>query len=71
MFRMLELSPYLIVAVFNQVKNNRGISEREIVAHLLKKTGLESERIKESIIKSIKFLLEAKLISVLTGEKKK
>ena len=71
MFRMLELSPYLIVAVFNQIKNNRGISESEIVTHLLKKTGLESERIKESIIKSITFLLESKLISVLPGEKKK
>ncbi|MGC9779903.1 MAG: hypothetical protein HZR80_11720 [Candidatus Heimdallarchaeota archaeon] len=68
---MLELSPYLIVAVFNQIKNNRGVSEEEIVNNLLKKTGLESDRIKESIKKSIDFLLDSKLIAVLPGEKKR
>ena len=68
---MLELSPYLIVAVFNLIKNNRGISEEEITTHLTKKTGLDNEKIKSSILKSISFLIDSNLITFLPGEKKK
>ncbi|HUT80371.1 MAG TPA: DNA double-strand break repair nuclease NurA [Candidatus Bathyarchaeia archaeon] len=68
---MLELSPYLIVTTFNMIKNNRGISDEEIIEQVHKKTGLSSERLKETIIKSIDFLLDAKLIEVLPAEKKK
>ena len=68
---MLELSPYLIVAVFNLIKAKRGISEEEIIEHLESKTGIDSERIKSLIEKSISFLIESKLISFIPDEKKK
>ncbi|NHJ85951.1 MAG: DNA double-strand break repair nuclease NurA [Asgard group archaeon] len=68
---MLELSPYLIVTVFNLVKNNRGISEEELIDQLVKKTGLDSENVKQSIQKSISFLLDSKLIETLSGEIKR
>ena len=65
---MLELSPYLIVTVFNIIKSNRGIPEEDIINNLIQKTGFSSERIRELILKSIQFLLDSKLISVLPGE---
>ena len=68
---MLELSPYLIVAIFNLIKNNRGISEVEIIDHILQKTGIDNEKIKTTVRKSITFLLDSKLISNLPGETKK
>ena len=68
---MLELSPYLIVSIFNHIKKNRGISEDEIVNHVKNKTGLTAERLRESTSKSINFLLDSKLITLLSGETKK
>ncbi|NHJ46472.1 MAG: DNA double-strand break repair nuclease NurA [Asgard group archaeon] len=68
---MLELSPYLIVTVFNIIKNNRGISEEDIIERVHKKTGLRTDRLKDQTIKSISFLLEAKLITIYPGEKNK
>jgi len=65
---MLELSPYLIVTLFNLIKKNRGIAEEEIIQSLSKQTGLESSRLKEVIRKSLTFLLESKLIVALPGE---
>ncbi|NHJ04843.1 MAG: hypothetical protein EAX90_08465 [Candidatus Heimdallarchaeota archaeon] len=67
----MELSPYLIVAIFNLIKNNRGISEEEIIEQLTKKTGIDNEKIRNSILKSITFLIESKLISDLPGENKR
>ncbi|NHK32940.1 MAG: DNA double-strand break repair nuclease NurA [Asgard group archaeon] len=68
---MLELSPYLIVTIFNIIKNNRGISQEEIMEKVHNKIGLVSERVNDSIIKSTEFLIEAKLITTLPGERKK
>ncbi|NHJ38763.1 MAG: DNA double-strand break repair nuclease NurA [Asgard group archaeon] len=68
---MLELSPYLIVTIFNIIKNNRGINQDEIIEIVNKKIGLESERVNESILKSIEFLEESKLITIMPGESKK
>lgn len=68
---MLELSPYLIVTVFNIIKNNRGISQEEILETVNKKIGLDSDRVNESILKSIDFLVESKLITILPREGKK
>ncbi|MFW9923486.1 MAG: DNA double-strand break repair nuclease NurA [Candidatus Thorarchaeota archaeon] len=68
---MLELSPYLIVAVFNLIKNNRGISDEEIIERLLQKTGIDNEKMKNSISKSINFLIESNLIVSLPSESRK
>lgn len=68
---MLELSPYLIVAVFNLIKNNRGISEDEIIERIFQKTGIENEKVKVTIVKSIAFLIDSKLINSLPSDKKK
>lgn len=65
---MLELSPYLIVSIFNYIKRNRGITEAGILEHMRSKTGLDAERLKDSTLKSISFLLESKLITRLPGE---
>ncbi|MHA1212285.1 MAG: hypothetical protein ACTSSH_07475, partial [Candidatus Heimdallarchaeota archaeon] len=53
------------------IKNNRGISDVELVDQVHKKTGLTSDRLKDSTVKSINFLLDSKLINELPGEKKK
>jgi hypothetical protein len=68
---MLELSPYLIVTIFNIIKHKRGVSEKEIIHQLVTKTGVDTERVKESIKKSVQFLLDSKLITALPGETKK
>ncbi len=65
---MLELSPYLIVTIFNLIKKKRGITEKEITEALRNQTGLESIRLTEAIQKSITFLLESKLIAKFPGE---
>jgi hypothetical protein len=67
---MLELSPYLIVTVFNIIKNNRGISEEVILERVHKRIGLISNRLKEQTLKSIEFLLDSKLITKYPGEKR-
>lgn len=69
--RMLELSPYLIVTIFNLIKRYRGITEEELIEKLVAKSGIDQEKITTSVTQSLNFLLDSNLITKLPGEKKK
>lgn len=64
---MLELSPYLIVTTFNLIRRNRGITQEDLIEKIKEQTEIHRESWEEAILNSVKFLLDANLITKLPG----
>jgi hypothetical protein len=60
---MLELSPYIIVLLFNLIKKFRGITKDELFEKLSQRTTMKPDRLERVFNKSLEFLLEAELIN--------